>query len=192
MKGILPSLNPRETPEAYRRIVHWFFDYPAMDISLSSLARKTKTSKVQTTRIVTRLEQERFLRKTVLGRLWVIRADPGHPYFLTKKIPWNLERIYASGLLTLIKERFPSSKAVVLFGSYRKGDELPESDIDIAVEVTDNKPLEIVEVGIFPRLGYRRNVPVKAHVFSRKRVDLNLFANIANGIVLDGFLEVQP
>lgn len=192
MKGRLPSLDPEETPEAYRRVLHWFFDYPTTEISLSNLATKTKTSKVQTTRIVKRLEQERFLKKTVHGRLWVIRADQMHPNLSTKKITWNLERIYASGLLTLIKEKFQNSKAIVLFGSYRKGDDLPESDIDIAVEVAGNKPLEIIELGMFPRFGYRQKVPVRVHVFSRKRIDLNLFANIANGIVMDGFLEVRP
>jgi len=33
---------------------------------------------------------------------------------------------------------------------------------------------------------------VHLHIFSRNKVDLNLFANISNGIILDGFLEVHP
>ena len=41
-------------------------------------------------------------------------------------------------------------------------------------------------------LGYRKNIKVNLHVFSRKHIDLNVFANIANGIVLNGFLEVRP
>ena len=41
-------------------------------------------------------------------------------------------------------------------------------------------------------IGYRKNVPVNVHVFSRNKIDLNLFANIANGIILEGFLEVRP
>ena len=45
---------------------------------------------------------------------------------------------------------------------------------------------------IIKEFGYRKDVPVNLHIFSRNKVDLNLFANISNGIILDGFLEVHP
>jgi hypothetical protein len=63
---------------------------------------------------------------------------------------------------------------------------------DIAVEVLGNDQPRSVTLGTFPQFGFRRNVPVQLHIFSRSKVDLNLFANIANGIVLQGFLEVKP
>ena len=49
-----------------------------------------------------------------------------------------------------------------------------------------------MRLGIVEQLGYRKKVNVNLHVFSRNKIDLNLFVNIANGIVLDGFLEVRP
>ena len=67
-----------------------------------------------------------------------------------------------------------------------------ESDIDIAVEVLDNKDMRIEELGTIGRLSFRKNVKVNLHIFSRNKVDLNLFTNIANGILLDGLLEVHP
>ncbi|MAF35906.1 hypothetical protein CL622_02190, partial [archaeon] len=66
------------------------------------------------------------------------------------------------------------------------------SDIDIAIEVVGNKELQIKELTTISKLGYRKNVVVNAHIFSRSKIDKNVFANIANGIVLQGFLEVQP
>ena len=42
-----------------------------------------------------------------------------------------------------------------------------------------------------PKFGYRTNVPVNIHLFSEKNINLNLFSNISNGIILDGFLEVK-
>ena len=47
------------------------------------------------------------------------------------------------------------------------------------------------DVGL-EKLGFRTNVKVNLHIFSRNKIDLNLFANIANGIILSGFLEVLP
>ena len=78
-----------------------------------------------------------------------------------------------------------------MFGSYRWGTDVEESDIDIAVEVIDNKDMQIIQLGIIEQLGYKKKVPVNLHVFSRNKIDLNLFANIANGIILEGFLEVR-
>jgi predicted nucleotidyltransferase len=86
----------------------------------------------------------------------------------------------------------PNSRAVVLFGSYRKGDDIETSDIDIAVEVIGDAEMKIMPLGAIPQLGYRKKVPVNIHIFSRNKIDINLFANIANGIVLEGFLEVRP
>ena len=90
-----------------------------------------------------------------------------------------------------IYKSIPSSRAIILFGSYRWGTDVEESDIDIAIEVVGNEHFRVTRLGIIEQLGYKKNVPVNVHLFSRNKVDLNLFANIANGIVLDGFLEVR-
>ncbi|MCK5282539.1 MAG: nucleotidyltransferase domain-containing protein [Nanoarchaeota archaeon] len=98
---------------------------------------------------------------------------------------------YENGLRDDIFKVVGNTKSIILFGSYRKGDDTEESDIDIAIEVADNEEVRVVESGIIPLLGYRENVQVNLHIFSRNKVDLNLFSNIANGIVLEGFLEVR-
>ena len=100
--------------------------------------------------------------------------------------------IYQSGILEAIYKKIPNPRAVILFGSYRKGDDTEQSDIDIAVEVLGNEEMRIEKLGNVEELGFRKNVKVNLHIFSRNKVDLNLFANIANGIALSGFLEVRP
>ena len=60
------------------------------------------------------------------------------------------------------------------------------------MEVIGNDGPKIIEMKPIDTFGYRKNVPVHLYVFSRNNVDINLFANIANGIVLEGFLEVRP
>ena len=99
--------------------------------------------------------------------------------------------ILDSDLLTRIRKEYPAAKAIVLFGSYRKGDSAEKSDLDIAVELPGQKEQRIMEFGALKELGYRQHVPVNLHLFSRSAVTKTLFANIANGIVLEGFLEVE-
>ena len=123
--------------------------------------------------------------------MWRISQDLSHEYNVVWKIPYNLHLVYQSGIINEIRKVFLNPRAIILFGSYRKGDDTEKSDIDIAVEVLEEKDLEIIHLGMIPQLGYRSNVPVNIHIFSRNKINLNLFANIANGIILEGFLEVR-
>ena len=95
-------------------------------------------------------------------------------------------------ILQEIHKKFGNSRSIILFGSYRWGDDNEKSDIDIAVEILGDKEVKIFKLGVIQKLGYRQNIPVNLHIFSRNKIDLNLFSNIANGIVLEGFLEVRP
>jgi len=100
--------------------------------------------------------------------------------------------IYESGILREIRKKISNPRAIILFGSYRKGDDNEKSDIDIAVEVLGNEDTQVIELGVIPEFGFRKNVVVNLYVFTRNKIDLNLFSNIANGIILEGFLEVKP
>lgn len=176
---------------ALQKILYWFFSYPYKEISLRDLCAEVEITKTTANRLVTQLVHDGFLQVDVLGRTWRIKANQEHYYFRTVKIPYNLMQIYQSNIIEEVLRMIPGAKAVILFGSYRKGDDTEQSDIDIAVEVLGEKELKIEKLGVIAHLGYRINVPVNVHVFSRKKIDLNLFANIANGIVLHGFLEVH-
>ena len=190
MKGV--DRESYEEEDAYTKVLYWFFAYPTKEVSLNNLVEAVNISKTSANKAVRRLVEEGFLRLKQLGRLWRITCNQEHEYNLTRKIPFNLQTVYQAGILEEVRKRIPNPRAVVLFGSYRKGDDTEESDIDIAAEVMDDEDLRILELGVLTTLGFRENVPVNLHVFSRNHVDLNLFANIANGIVLEGFLEVQP
>ncbi len=177
---------------AYDKIHAWFFAYPQGEFSLNNLCAELDISKTTANVVVSGLEKEGFLEKKILGKLWRIKANQGHVFFTTRKIAFNLRLIYESGIIEWVKKELPNARAIVLFGSYRKGEDIETSDIDIAVEVLDDKPIEVVKIVVLEKFGYRKKVPVNIHLFSRNKIDLNVFASIANGIVLQGFLEVHP
>jgi len=183
--------NELEFLTAYLKVMYWFFDYPDVPITLSDLASELEISKTTAYKVVTHFIHEGFLFKEQIGRAWRITCNLSHPYNITRKIPYHLQLVYESGILHAINEQFPDNIAIVLFGSYRRGDDVHDSDLDIAVEVPEVEEVMRIDFGRVD-LGFRKNVPVNLLVFSRDKIDLNLFANIANGIVLQGFLEVRP
>ena len=180
-----------ELNEAYQKALIWFFSFPNIEMSLNGLSEQLEISKTTANKIVTLLVNEGFLSKKVLGKVWRISCNQDHIYNYSKKIAYNLMMMYESGIIEEIHKVIENPRAIVLFGSYRKGDDDETSDIDIAAEVLDSEEVKIMELGILPQLGYRKNVIVNLHIFSRNKIDLNLFSNIANGIVLEGFLEAR-
>lgn len=181
-----------ELNEAYQKVLSWFFSFPNDETTLNSLSEKLRISKTTANSMVIRLLKEGFLISKVIGKAWQIKCNQQHPYNYTRKISYNLNMVYESGIIKEIHKVVDSPRAIVLFGSYRKGDDTENSDIDLAVEVLGEKEVEILKFGLFQSFGYRKNVVANLHIFSRNRIDLNLFANISNGIVLEGFLEVRP
>ena len=152
----LKSVSQDETLTAYHKVLAWFFSYPTEEFTLNELSSAIKTAKTTARSIVLQLMKEKFLTLEKLGILWRIKANQEHHYFITKKIPYNLNLVYESEIAAVIIE------------------------------------MEITELGIIKQLGYRKNVKVNMHTFSRSKADLNVFTNIANGIVLYGLLEAKP
>ena len=179
-----------EFERAYDKIQEWFFAFPEEEFSLNDIAEALGIAKSSANTIVSQLVHDGFLTLTILGKLWRIKANPQHQWFTTRKIPFNLKLVYESGIFDWVEQYVPMAKVIILFGSYRKGDDIKTSDLDIAVEITEEKELSISKARI-KKLGYRKDINVNFHIFSRKKIDINLFANIANGIVLNGFLEVR-
>jgi predicted nucleotidyltransferase len=201
MKKIIKSANKLqntklfELNEAYQKVLFWFFSFPDLQTSLNDLSSALKISKNTAKIIVNDLEKTGFLIKKIYGKSWLISCNKNHYLNFSKKVVFNLgmifEAFYSGHIRDEILKIVGNAQSIVLFGSYRKGDDNEKSDIDLAVETVDNSDLRIVNLGVLPKFGFRNNVPVNLHIFCRKKLDINLFSNIANGIVLEGFLEVR-
>ena len=92
----------------------------------------------------------------------------------------NLKNIYLSGLSDYLEGELPGG-TVILFGSYSKGEDSSNSDIDIAVVERKDKVLDLEE--------YEKTLNRKINVnfySSWKDINKNLKNNILNGILLQG------
>ncbi len=175
---------------AEQRILEVLFRIPDKEFSLSDLAKLSKTAKANIGKILNKLEKREILEIERLSKIWRIRANRQNSIFKNLKRIYNLSFIYQSGIIEFLNEYYSRPKSIILFGSFRKGEDVSDSDIDIAIEkenISEYKILELKELSDFESLIDRK---IQIHLYNKNKTDKNVFNSIINGIVLVGNLEV--
>ena len=174
-----------------QRVLEVLFRYPEKEFSLSDLAKEAGVAKPHIGAILTSLEQLGFITITRLTKIWRIKANQQSRNFIKSKIIYNLNFIYQSGLVEFLTEHFGNPKSIILFGSFRRGEDFSTSDIDLAIETDETEEYKTIGLRILSDFEREIGRKIQIHLFTRKDIDVHVFNNIANGIVLSGFLEVK-
>ncbi len=175
-----------------QKVLGVLFRFPEKEFSLSDLAKEAGVAKPHIGLILRELEQLGFITITKLTKIWRIKANQESWNFVKSKIIYNLNFIYQSGLVEFLTEHFGNPKAIILFGSFRKGEDFSTSDIDIALETEETEEYKTIGLRILTEFEREIGRKIQIHLFNRKKIDTHVFNNIANGVVLAGFLEVKP
>ena len=101
---------------------------------------------------------------------------------LEDKIIYNITSILESDVITYIEEKL-MPKSIVLFGSYARGEDIENSDIDLFVECKKEE-LDLEKFEKKLSRGIELHFNDKFTLYPKE-----LKNNIINGIVLSGFLE---
>ena len=134
---------------------------------------------------INELIKKEFLFKEVAGRSWILSANQKHKYFTTKKISYHLDKIYAAGIVDAVYNAIPQARAIILFGSYSRGEDISTSDIDIGIITPKKNQPELKN--------FEKKLKRKVQLHFKTNFNdypKELKNNISNGIVLDGYLEV--
>ena len=176
---------------ARNKILEVLFRFPEQEFSLSDLAKEAGVAKANIGKILNEFQKIDIIKITKLSKIWRIKANQENWHFIKSKIVYNLNFVYQSGLVEVLIESFNIPKSIVLFGSFRNGNDLSNSDIDIAVESDDFKDYE--PVGLADLIEFEKAIgrKIQIHKFNKNNINRDVFNNIANGIVLFGFLEVK-
>lgn len=176
---------------ARRKIIEVLFRYPEKEFSLSDLAKEAGVAKANIGKILEELQEFELISIEKLSKIWRIKSNQTNWFYVRGKIVYNLNFVYSSGLVEFLVDYYKNPKAIVLFGSFRKGEDLSNSDIDIAIESNEIKEYRIT--GLRKLSGFEDIIKrrIQIHLFNRDSIDLSVFNNIANGILLWGFLEVN-
>jgi len=169
-------------------ILELFFD-TENEFHVREVARLLNIHPTTASTALEQLAKQRFLIKKKAYHHIFYTGNKENPLFLHKKKSYVVEKILASGLISFIDNELHPD-AIVLFGSYAKGDNILGSDIDIFI-LTESKKLQ--NYGKFEKI-----LRSKLHIFQYshekfnelKRQQPQLVNNVVNGIILFGYIEV--
>lgn len=132
------------------------------------------------------LEKQGFITviKDKKSKRLSIELNRENPRVIGMKRADNIRQIYESGLAEFLKETFPAC-AVILFGSFAKGEDTRKSDIDIAVVGAEGKTLDM---SVFEKY-LMKEIRVNFYQ-SFKEIHKELRNNILGGILISGWIEL--
>ena len=162
-----------------------FFLNPTSKLRVRQIENMLKLPLPSIIRYCRELEAEGILTTIKIGNIVFYTADRANETFLLEKKLFNLKQIHQSDLVKHLKQEL-SNPTIILFGSYSKGEDTEESDIDLYVETPSKKDIKIEK--------FEKTLRRKIQIFRHKKIteikNPHLANNIINGITLNNYIEV--
>lgn len=167
-------------------ILRFLFIKSGMSFTARAIAKALKVSPTAIAKSLEGLEKEELIdvKKDKESKRLNIQLNKENPDIFHLKRTENIKMIYESGIAEFLAESFPGT-AIILYGSYSYGEDIINSDIDIAIigakekEVNLSKYEKLLERGI--HCNFFQNF---------REIHINLKNNILNGIILNGSVEI--
>ena len=144
-----------------------------LDVSPTAIANSLK-----------KLKKLNFIKLEKMKNINLISFNRDEQIAIELKRVYNLKNIYLAGLSSHLEEVFAGG-TIILFGSYSFGEDVIESDIDIAIIGRKDKE---VKLGKFEKYLGRK---IRINTYSCwGEINKQLKNNILNGILLSGGVEL--
>lgn len=169
------------------KIVEFFLLHPMEEVHLRALARRLHISPTWIAKTLPSLVQENLLLavKNKERRVVTIKANREHSAFSALKLSYNVYSLLNSGVVQQLIENYQKPECIILFGSYRRGEDAETSDIDIAVITGKTARLDLRP---FEKKLLRK---IKIVELKKGKIEPEFMNTLANGIVLYGYLDVR-
>jgi predicted nucleotidyltransferase len=163
-----------------------FFDEPAKTHYLREICKKSGISPVSILKYLDELIKNKIIIKNYENKgkrkYPIYSSNMGSEEYLSFKKVINIINIYNSGIIKKLNDNLMPS-AIILFGSYFRGEDTEESDIDLYIQAQKRE----INVSV-----YEKKLNRKIQLIFNK--DFNSYSpelknNIINGLVLKGYLE---
>ncbi len=173
-----------------KKVLTIILDRPTALFSAREIARLIKITHPTVSSALKKLKKQNLVipisqkNKSRIGNTTLWQANIESEDFKNTKRVENLKSLYNSGLINAITKS-TSPNTIILFGSYSRGEDTEDSDIDLFIQ-SKERPINLKR--------FERKMNRKINLtFSSKTETLRkeFLTNLINGIVMYGYLEVQ-
>ncbi len=176
----------KDTESKSERLLHYFFIHPTTEVHLRSLARQLHMSPTGIQKAVAKIIKKGIVivKKDSEKHLLLFKANNEDPSYKALKRTFNQYQLYTSGLLNYLIESYGKPETIILFGSFAKGEDREESDIDIAIITSKKLRINLSE--------FEKKLSRKISIITlpKGKIEKEFLNTLANGIVLYGYLTV--
>lgn len=165
------------------RLLKLFLDSPTESFRLREISRLTKISPPSVMGYLKEFEKDGLIKKQIKRDIPFYTAMRDNSNFLLYKKLSIIFELNKSGLVDYLWDKL-SPEAIILYGSFAKGESIESSDIDLFIL---GKERNIIVTEFEKKLGKKIHIFFKVSV---KEIPNKLKNNILNGIILKGYVKV--
>ena len=166
----------------YEKVLEIFFNNSTGKSYIREIARIIGLNPNTVLNIVKKLEKEGLIKRDKKKHVVEVSANINEKFKRLKRTA-NFSRVSESGLVKFLNKEF-SSEAIVLIGSYSRGEDIKSSDIDIVV--ISKRDYSSVDLEKFEKI---LNKKIHLIITSYVKISDEFYINLINGIVLYGYIN---
>ncbi len=161
------------------RVLDVFFQNPHKNYQLREISRIIKLDHKSVLNYLKKLIKETLVKKDTSTLYKSYKANINKRFTRLKKAT-NLLKIYESGLVDFIEKK-TLPRSIVLYGTYAKGTDNINSDIDLFIESAQKK----IDISKF-----EKKLKRKIHLLFEGKMSKEFKNNLINGVVLTGNMRL--
>ncbi|MEK6824032.1 MAG: nucleotidyltransferase domain-containing protein [Nanoarchaeota archaeon] len=165
------------------RVLKVFLNSPIENFRLREIARISKISPPSVMNYLAEFEKKGLIKKIIKNKIPFYSAFRDNPDFILYKKMSILFELNESGLINYLWEKL-SPEAIVLYGSFSRGESIENSDIDLFI-LGKERFIKLEE--------FEKKLNKNVHILfkkSLKELPSELKNNVLNGIILKGYLKI--
>lgn len=172
------------------KIINLFIKEPEREFHIREIAKMTGKSPTTVSKYTNMLKKKGILLSKKMSNHILFKANTESIQFKALKKEHNIKEAISSGLIEYIEEELNNPEAIILFGSFAKGEDIPKSDMDIAVITPIKKELSLEKFENKLKHSIQLFLYSQKEIYQMKTKNKELLNNILNGITVYGFWEV--
>lgn len=169
-----------------QEILRLFFVKAGVSLNQRQIANNLDVSQPAVMKALPDLDEKKLIKinQDKETKRWSIELNRDYHRIMQLKRADNIKLIYETGFVDLLEKEFAGA-TIILFGSYSRGEDIINSDIDIAIIGKKEKQIDLTK--------FEKELERKININffdSFKNIHKHLKENLCNGIILIGGIEL--